>query len=125
MAFDGYQEVKVVGYVGKEPEVRETGGGKQVANFLIPTTTRYGDKENTEWHRCVAWGKLAGVVNSYVNKGTLILVNGRLQTRSWEQDGQKKYTTEIIVQHLVLLPGGGKRQSQSQGNSEPSGDVPF
>jgi single-strand DNA-binding protein len=117
-------KVTLIGNVGKDPEVRNTQGGKVVANFSIATSESWTDKtsgersEKTEWHNIVVWGPLAEIVEKYVQKGSKLYIEGKLQTRSWEKDGKKNYTTEIVLQgfgaQLILLSGrqdggGGER----------------
>src|SRR5207247_5047017 len=97
------------------PEVRYTPSGSPVANFRIATSENWTDKqgqrqERTEWHRIVAWAKLAELCGEYLSKGRQVYVEGRLQTRQWDdRDGNKKYTTEIRGDRIVLLGGGGGR----------------
>lgn len=102
-------KVILVGRLGKDPEVKFTAGGKAVANFSIATDESYKDaqgekQKKTEWHNLVVWGNsVEAYVQKYLHKGDLILVEGKLQTRSWEKDGVKKYTTEINVTNIVGL----------------------
>ena len=104
-------KVMLIGNVGKDPEVRylESQGNAKVASFTLATTERYRDRngelrENTEWHNIVAWRNSADVAEKYIRKGTQLYIEGRLRTRSWEdQQGQKHYTTEIVVDNLQLL----------------------
>ncbi|HUB00950.1 MAG TPA: single-stranded DNA-binding protein [Terracidiphilus sp.] len=106
-------KVILLGNVGKEPEIRSTGGGTLVANFSIATSERYKDQQGnwqdrTEWHNIVAYGRLGEIVRDYVKKGSKLYVEGRLTTRSWddkEHAGRKVYRTEIIVNDLSLLSG--------------------
>ena len=104
-------KVILVGRLGRDPETRYTGGGQAVANFSVATDESYKDKngerqKRTEWHKIVVWGKQAEIAQQYLKKGSLIFIEGRIQTRSWEgQDGQKRRTTEIIANDLVLLSG--------------------
>ncbi|MBR4978316.1 MAG: single-stranded DNA-binding protein [Bacteroidales bacterium] len=112
----------LIGNVGRDPEVRYLDGSSgqaKVATFTVATTERYRDRngetrENTEWHNIVAWRNTADVVERFVKKGTQVYIEGRLRTRSWDdQSGNKRYTTEIIADTLQLLgkksdnPGGG------------------
>lgn len=120
-------KVILVGNLGKDPEVRYTPSGAAVANFSIATTDKWTNKqtgkpeERTEWHRIVVWGKLAELCKEYLSKGRAVYVEGRLQTRSWDdKDGNKKYTTEIIANTVQFLGGrGGAQDSGSTGT--PSG----
>lgn len=99
-----------LGNVGKDPEVKSTSGGTLVANFSIATTDRRKDsagnwQDQTEWTNLVALGRTAEIVRDYVKKGSKLYVEGKLQTRSWEKDGQKHYRTEVLVNDLSLLSG--------------------
>lgn len=105
-------KVILVGNVGKEPEVKFAPSGTAIANFSIATTERFKDKggewqDRTEWHNLVAYQRTAEIIRDYVKKGSKIYVEGRIQTRSWDDQasGQKRYRTEIIVNELVLLSG--------------------
>ncbi|MBP1664007.1 MAG: single-strand binding protein [Bacteroidetes bacterium] len=110
----------LVGNVGKEPEVRYLEKNVAVANFTLATTERGYTMQNgtqvpdrTEWHNVVAWRNLAEIVEKYVHKGTQVYVEGKIQTRSWEKDGVKRYTTEIYAETIQLL---GKRPEQTEVN---------
>ncbi len=107
----------IVGHVGHDPEVRyvgEAGKGTKVATFRVATTEKYKDrdgniKENTEWHSVVAWRNLADIVEKYVRKGTQLYIEGKLQTRSWEDNaGIKRYITDIVANTIQLL---GKKET--------------
>ena len=122
-------KVMLIGNVGQDPEVRylDNGApGAKVATFRLATTERYKDragelKENTEWHSIVAWRSTADVVEKYVRKGTQLYIEGRLRTRSWDnQNGNKRYATEILADTLQLL---GKKADNpaSQGGYQPAG----
>ena len=107
-------KVILVGNLGRDAEVRYTPGGAPVASFSIATTENWTSKdgekhEQTEWHRIVLWGKSAESLQPYLTKGKQIYVEGRLQTRQWEKDGQKHYTTEVKADRIVLLGGGAGR----------------
>jgi single-strand DNA-binding protein len=106
-------KVILVGNLGRDAEVKVTAGGQSVASFSIATTetwTKDGEKkEKTEWHRIVLWGRQADTLQPYLTKGKQIYVEGRLETRQWEKDGQKHYTTEIKADRIVLLGGGAGR----------------
>jgi single-strand DNA-binding protein len=106
----GVNKVILVGRLGKDPEIRYTPGGAAVANFNMATSEEWKDRETgekqerTEWHRIVAWRRLGEICGEYLHKGSLVYVEGRLQTRSWEdRDGNKRYTTEIIAQTMQML----------------------
>lgn len=106
-------KVMIIGNLGKDPEVRTTPNQTKVANFSIATNEGYTDKsgqkvEKTEWHRIVAWGKLAEIIERYVKKGMTIYIEGKLETRSWDdKEGKKHYTTEIKADVMQMLPGRG------------------
>ena len=106
-------KVILVGNLGRDAELRYTPGGAAVATINMATTEVWNDKggqrqEKTEWHRIVLWGKTAESLNEYLTKGKQIYVEGRLQTRQWDdKDGNKRYTTEIKADRITLLGGGG------------------
>ena len=111
-------KVILVGNVGKDPETKFLPSGSPVTNFSLATSERYKDKsgefqERTEWHNVVAFDRLAEIVRDYVKKGSKLYIEGRIQTRSWDdkQTGQKRYMTEIHVRDLVLLSGRGEGES--------------
>lgn len=120
----GVNKVILVGNVGGDPEVRDMPNGNKVTNLTLATSETWTDKqtnqkvEKTEWHRVVFFGKVAEIVGEYVKKGSQIYLEGRLQTREWEKDGVKRYTTEIVVdmngtmQLLGGKPGEGGEQQQ-------------
>ena len=119
-------KVILVGNLGKDAEVKVTPGGQTVANFSIATTenwTKEGEKkELTEWHRIVLWGKTADALQPYLVKGKQIYLEGRLQTRQWEKDGQKHYTTEVKADKVVLLGGGSGGSRGGDRQVERGGD---
>lgn len=101
---------QLLGYVGSDPVVKTIPSGAKVANFSIATTESWVDKntnqkqEKTEWHNCVAWRRAAELIEKYVKKGSRLLVEGKLATRSWDdQSGQKRYMTEVVVEDMTLL----------------------
>src|SRR3989339_1491567 len=106
----GLNKAMIIGRLGRDPEIRYTPGGVAVANFSVATSEEWKDKESnekkerTEWHRIVAFGKLGEICGEYLSKGKQIYVEGRIQTRSWEdKDGNKKYTTEIVASDVQFL----------------------
>lgn len=109
MASRGVNKAIIVGNVGDDPDIRTMPNGNQVVNLSIATSDEWKDKntgdkkEKTEWHRCVFFNKIADIAAKYVNKGSKIYIEGRLQTRSYEQDGVKKYSTEIVVNDMQML----------------------
>jgi single-strand DNA-binding protein len=105
-------KVILVGNLGRDAELRYTPGGAAVSTLNMATTEVWNDKqgqrqEKTEWHRVILWGKQAESLQEYLTKGKQIYVEGRLQTREWEKDGVKRYTTEIKADRITLLGGGG------------------
>jgi len=128
----GVNKVILIGNLGSDPTVRFTQGGTAVANFNIATTERFNNRngereERTEWHRIVAWGKLAEICQQYLKKGKQVYIEGRLQTRQWEdQQGQKKYTTEIVASNMQMLGRAGDTmdvpsQDDNDYSPEPQG----
>jgi single-strand DNA-binding protein len=124
----GVNKVILVGNLGRDPEIRYTRDGTAVANLNLATTDNWNDangqkQERTEWHRVVAWGKLAEIAKEYLGKGRQVYIEGRLQTRSWEdKDGNKRYTTEIRADQMLMLGGrGGDAPSRDAG---PPSDAP-
>lgn len=109
-------KVILLGNLGRDPEVRTTASGQVVASLTLATSRHWKDKsgqkqEQTEWHNLVAWGKTAEICGQYLSKGSKVYIEGRLQTRSWDDknSGEKKYRTEIVVDHLTML--GDKREA--------------
>ena len=128
MASRGINKVIVLGNLGKDPEVRYMPSGGQVTNITVATSETWKDKdsgeqkENTEWHRIVFFGKLAEIAGQYLKKGGQVYVEGRLQTRKWQgQDGQDRYTTEIVANEMQMLGGRGG-SGGSGGGQQESGD---
>jgi len=117
-------KVILIGNLGADPELRYTSSGRAVVNFNLATSrtwnNRDGEKqEETEWHRIVAWDKLAEICGEYLKKGAQTYVEGRLQTRSWEdKNGVKRYTTETVVSEMRML--GSRQDSGSSGSSKSS-----
>ena len=129
MASRGVNKVILVGNLGNDPEVRYMPNGNAVANVSLATSETWKDKstgeqqEKTEWHRVVFFNRLAEIVEQYVKKGTKLYVEGRLQTRSWEQDGVKRYSTEVVANEMQMLDSrGGVSQdfSGSQVDAAPA-----
>jgi single-strand DNA-binding protein len=112
-------KVMIIGHLGRDPEMRYTAEGTPVANFSVATTEKYKDKENTEWHRVVAFARLAEICGEYLRKGKQVYVEGRLQTRKWtDKDGHDKYTTEIVASDMRML---GRREDGGGGSSGGGG----
>jgi single-strand DNA-binding protein len=138
----GLNKVILIGNLGRDPELRYTQSGQAVANFTLATneswTNRNGEREErTEWHRIVAWAKLAEICGEYLSKGKQVYVEGRLQTREWEdKEGNKRHTTEIKADKLLMLGSRGDPVNQGPddrgrggGHGEqgppPGDDIPF
>ncbi len=119
-------KVILVGNLGRDPELRYTKDGQGVANFTLATNERWRDKdggsqERTEWHRIVVWGKQGENCAQYLQKGRSVYLEGRLQTREWEdKDGKKRQTTEIVAQTVQFL--GGRGEGAPRGASPPPPD---
>ncbi|BBO83571.1 single-stranded DNA-binding protein [Desulfosarcina ovata] len=135
----GINKVILVGNLGRDPEIRYTPDGRAVANFSIATSETWTDKnsgerrEKTEWHRIVVFGKLAEICGEYLSKGRQVYIEGKLQTRKWQgQDGQDRYTTEVVVDMRGTMQmlgtrdggGGGARGGYSGGYSGGAGAGP-
>lgn len=130
----GVNKVILVGNLGADPEIRYTAGGTAVCRLRIATSRSYTDKqgnrvEETAWHRVDAWGKLAEICNQYLNKGRQVYIEGRLKYGSYEKDGVKHYTTDIIAENMQMLGGGGRGtdnrlQEPEPGFGPPEGGIP-
>ena len=127
----GVNKVILVGTCGQDPETRYMPNGNAVTNLSLATSEQWTDKqtgqkvEKTEWHRVALFGKVAEIAGEYLRKGSQVYIEGKLQTREWEKDGVKRYTTEIIVDMqgtLQLL--GGKRDDQGQPAPQPKRAAP-
>jgi single-strand DNA-binding protein len=109
---NGINRVTLVGNLGADPELRHTAGGASVCNFSIATNESWTDKagqkqERTEWHRIIVWGRMGEACSKHLSKGRQVYVEGRIQTRKWEdRDGVTRYATEIVAQHVQFLGGG-------------------
>ena len=117
----GVNKVILVGNLGNDPDVRYTAGGAAVSNISVATTESWKDKETgdqqekTEWHRVVFFGRLAEIVAEYLKKGSQVYIEGRLQTRKWQdKEGNDRYTTEIVAKEMQML--GGKQEQSSNSN---------
>jgi single-strand DNA-binding protein len=116
----GLNKVMLIGHLGSDPELRTTNSGQSVVNFTVATNENFKDgagnlQERTEWHRIVVWGKLAEICSQYLKKGRQVYLEGRLQTRSWDdtKSGEKKYATEIVCTDMQML--GGREQGGGEG----------
>ena len=123
----GVNKVILIGNLGRDPELRYTPGGQAVANFTLATSENWTDKsgervERTEWHRIVTWGKTAELCAQYLSKGRTVFIEGRLQTRDWEdRDGNKRQTTEINAATVQFLGGPRGEGGSGAAGSGPSG----
>ncbi len=123
----GINKAIVVGNLGRDPEVRYSANGNAIANVTLATTDSWKDRqsgerqEKTEWHRVVFFGRLAEIAGEYLKKGSQVYVEGRLQTRKWEdRDGNERYTTEIVANDMQMLGGrGGGGGGEASGGSSP------
>ena len=119
----GINKVILVGHLGRDPEVRTTESGAKVARFSLATTETFKDKngerkDQTEWHNIICWRGLAETAEKYLNKGKLIYVEGKLRTRSWDDNtGAKRYTTEVYADNFIML--GAKTDGASYGGVPP------
>jgi single-strand DNA-binding protein len=126
----GVNKVILVGRLGTDPEVKTISSGNTVARLSLATSENWKDREGqrqerTEWHRIVLWGKQAELAGKYLVKGRQVYIEGRLQTRSWEdQQGQKKYTTEIVANVIQFL-GGGNQSETGRGSHDDMGSQDF
>ena len=132
MAGKSVNKVILLGNLGKDPEVKYTPQGTPVAKLALATNERYKDKDGqwqdrTEWHNLVLWQRLAEIAGEYLKKGSKVYVEGRLQTRSWDdkQTNQKKYMTEVVVNDLVLLGGRGEGMGESARGAATAGGNNF
>jgi len=135
MARSGINKVIIVGNLGQDPEIKYTAGGAAVTTLSIATSDSWKDKdsgmdqERTEWHRVVLWRRLAEVAGEYLKKGSKVYIEGQLQTRKWEQEGQTRYTTEIIARDMQFLDSRGSSNNESTQKSsemidQSAADVP-
>ena len=128
----GVNKVILIGNLGKDPEVRATTTGQRVANFSLATSRSWTGQdgqrqEKTEWHSIVVWGKLAEICEKYLQKGKQVYIEGRIETRSWQdKEGQTKYKTEIICEQMTMLgrAGGEKNGGDDKSGSEGGYDAP-
>jgi single-strand DNA-binding protein len=118
-------KVMLIGNLGKDPEVRFTASGQAVASFSLATSETYKDKsgekvEKTEWHNITLWGKLGEIAGEYLSKGKTVYIEGRLQTRKWQdKSGNDRYTTEIVGDKMQMLSAKGERSGGSDSSSAP------
>lgn len=138
MATKGVNRVILIGNLGKDPEIRYMPNGKAAASFSLATSESWKDKQSgeqkelTEWHRVVAYEKLAEIIGEYVKKGSKVYIEGKLRTRKWQnKEGQDVYTTEIIADEMQMLDGKSDGASKPQASEKMSvsesfdSDIPF
>ena len=124
MARSGINKVILVGNLGQDPEVKYTAGGAAVTTLSLATSESWKDKdtgtdqEKTEWHRVVLWRRLAEIAGEYLKKGSKVYIEGQLQTRKWEQDGQTRYTTEVVGKDMQFLDSRGGSSSDNSSSYE-------
>ena len=131
-------KIILIGNLGKQPELKQTKSGKPVASFSLATSEKYNNETKTEWHNIVAWNKTAELCGQYLKKGSKVYIEGKLQTRSWDdQNGNKRYTTEVIANIVQFLDSKSNIQLDRTyeendgntygGNIEPieNSDLPF
>lgn len=134
---NGLNKVLIIGNLGSDPEIKYTSSGSAVANLSIATSERWKDrntgeqKEQVEWHRVVLFSRLAEIAEQYLKKGSKVFVEGKLQTRDWEDaEGKKRYTTEVIAREMTMLDSrsGSDNAPQPQSSSPEDNfeeDIPF
>lgn len=131
----GVNRVTLLGNLGKDPEIKHLDGGSVVCNFPLATSEKWKDKqgntqEQVEWHNVVIWGKLAEICEKYLKKGASVYLEGKIRTRSWEKEGVKRYTTEIVCDQMVMLGGkkegsGGAAEGSLGNGKTDNDDLPF
>ncbi|WP_019558523.1 single-stranded DNA-binding protein [Thioalkalivibrio sp. ALE12] len=134
----GVNKAILLGNLGQDPERRETANGTTVTNLSVATSEQWTDKnsgekrENTEWHRVVMFGKLADIATQYLAKGAQVYIEGKIQTRKWQdQSGNDRYSTEIVASEMQMVGGGQSGSQQPPAQQAPQGggpvddDVPF
>lgn len=111
--------VTLIGAVGQDPETRFTAQGLAIASFSLATSEKRKDKEEvTQWHNCVAFGKLAEIVQQYIVKGSKLYVDGAIQYQTYEKDGEKRYATKIVVNDMSMLSSANGSQGQAQNSAQ-------
>ena len=129
MARSGINKVILVGNLGQDPEVKYTAGGAAVTTLSLATSESWKDKdtgsdqEKTEWHRVVLWRRPAEIAGEYLKKGSKVYIEGQLQTRKWEQDGQTRYTTEVVGRDMQFLDSRGSSSSDSSSYDDINQDM--
>ncbi len=137
MSNSGLNKVILIGNLGADPETRHSAGGSQVTNIRVATNESWKDKsgekqEKTEWHRVTFFGRLAEIASEYLRKGSTVYVEGRIETSTYEKDGEKRYSTAIVAKEMQMLGGkssGDPERSQSVQEASPpkpfDDDIPF
>ena len=129
MARSGINKVILVGNLGQDPKVKYTAGGAAVTTLSLATSESWKDKdtgsdqERTEWHRVVLWRRLAEIAGEYLKKGSKVYIEGQLQTRKWEQDGQTRYTTEVIGRDMQFLDSRGNSSANNSSYEDTNQDM--
>jgi single-strand DNA-binding protein len=134
----GFNRVILIGNLGSDPEMRYTAGGTAVCKFSLATSRKFTGKdgqkqEKTEWHRIVAWAKLAEICGQYLGKGKQVMIEGRIEYGSYEKDGVKHYTTDIVAENMTMLGTAGGRGQEREPEppfgappgGAPEDDIPF
>jgi single-strand DNA-binding protein len=122
--------VELLGNLGRDPEIKHTQSGTPVARLSLATNERYKDKsgnwqDRTEWHTVILWSRLAEIAGEYLKKGSKILIVGSLKTRSWDQEGTKRYATEVTAQDLIMLDAKRADDKTDQTGPITDEDIPF
>ena len=128
MSSSGLNKVILIGNLGADPETRHSAGGSQVTNIRVATSESWKDKagekqEKTEWHRITFFGRLAEIASEYLRKGSMVYVEGRIETSTYEKDGEKRYSTAIVAKEMQML--GGKSSGAPEGAQAASPPKPF
>ena len=124
----GVNKVMIIGHLGRDPDKMQTSSGQTITKFNVATSDQWKDKngdmqERTEWHRVVVWSRLAEICAQYLSKGRMVYVEGRLQTRSWEDNqGVKKYSTDIVASNVIFLNSSDRSQVTTQTSDKTSSD---
>src|ERR1700734_3416753 len=118
---DGLNKVMLLGNLGQDPELKMIAGGQAVLNLRLATTETYLDKNNTrqertDWHTVTVWGKRAEALAKFLTKGSQIFVEGRIQTRSYEKNGEKRYATDIVANNIILTGRRGGQEREASGD---------
>jgi single-strand DNA-binding protein len=122
-------KIQIIGNLGRDPETRQV-GETTVCNFVVAVTERFKGRdgqqqERTEWVQVQAWGRLGEIAQQFLTKGSPVYVEGKLQTRTWEKDGEKRHATEVRAENLQMLGGRKERTDAAQSYSQSEPDLPF